>query len=75
MVNWFGYCADRFVSSKTYQMWCSLQFVGAAIVSAGVCTAAWPSQAGTGVLTSVMYFSVSNVAATVAIMLVCLRYY
>ncbi|DBB00299.1 TPA: hypothetical protein ACH3X1_014123 [Trebouxia sp. C0004] len=28
-----------------------IQFVGAAIVSAGVCTAAWPSQAGTGVLT------------------------
>ncbi|DBB00298.1 TPA: hypothetical protein ACH3X1_014123 [Trebouxia sp. C0004] len=30
-----------------------IQFVGAAIVSAGVCTAAWPSQAGTGVLTQV----------------------
>lgn len=30
-----------------------IQFVGAGIVSAGVCTAAWPSQAGNGVLTQV----------------------
>lgn len=55
-------------------MWRSLQFVGAAIVSAGVCTAAWPSQAGTGVLTQVIYSPASNVATTAAIMLVCLSY-
>lgn len=32
-----------------------LQFVGAAIVSAGVCVAAWPTQAGTGVLSQVTW--------------------
>ena len=28
-----------------------MQFGGAAVVTAGVCTAAWPSQAGKGLLT------------------------
>lgn len=36
---------------------CPLQFVGAAIVSAGVCAAAWPTQAGTGVLSQVTWAS------------------
>ena len=63
------------LSSRTNQLWFDLQFVGAAIVSAGVCTAAWPSQAGTGVLTQVMPSLGSNVATRTAIMLVCLMYY
>ena len=28
-----------------------MQFAGAAVVTAGVCTAAWPSEAGKGLLT------------------------
>ena len=32
---------------------CVLQVVGAAVVSMGVCVAAWPSQAGSGVFSQV----------------------